>query len=112
MSGGSDDAGSGARIALRPRGGRRAPQELFEDREYGIDHHRASLRQAGRASPRERGSGGVDGGGGRHGGNSLGGDVLDSGAAGKFGLAGALAAANVLIAPEIRPAAEAEAEPP
>jgi len=50
MSGGRDDAGPGARTAPRPRGGRQAPQELFEDREHGIDTIRARLRQTGRAS--------------------------------------------------------------
>src|ERR1700692_4165407 len=88
MSVGGDDAASGTRIALRPRGGRRTAEELFEDREHGIDHHRARLRQAGRASPREGGSGGADRGSGRHGGHSLGRHVVDTGAAEEFGVAG------------------------
>ena len=89
MSGGGDDSGWRAGVALRPRGGCQAAQELFQDREHGIDHHRARLRQAGRASPREGGSGGADRGGGRHGRHSLGRDVVDTGAGGEFGVAGA-----------------------
>jgi hypothetical protein len=80
MSGRSDDAGCGAGIAPGSRGRRQAAEELPEDREHGIDHHCARLRQAGRASSGERGSGGVDRGSGRHGGGAPGGNFVDPGA--------------------------------
>jgi glutamate synthase domain-containing protein 2 len=79
VPGGRDHAGFSAGVAAGSGGGRQASEKLFEDREHGTDHHRASLRQAGCASPGEGRSGGSDRRGGGHGGGAARGNVVDSG---------------------------------
>ena len=79
LSGGCNDPECDSGKAARAGCGREAADQLPQDAEHGAHHHCARLRQAGRASPGEGGSGGVDGGSGGDGEYSAGGHQLGAG---------------------------------